>query len=325
MPITSLNFSLLGLSQNMKIKHVCFPLFLFCYIAIWMGNLLIMISVTCSQLNDQPMHFFFTYLALSDLCYTSTVTPKLVTDLLAESSTISSTDCMTQLFAMHFFRGLKSVSSPWQPLTAMWPLHCTIIMSRHRCCAMVSACRAGAFLHSFVQGLLTINLPFYGPDEIGHCFCYVYPLLKLACIDTYGVGILVVANAGMMGLVIFVVMTLSYIFTLYTIKAYPSETWYEALSTCSSHITVVVLFFVPILFIYIRPATMFPEDKMFSSTPSLLPCSTLWFTLSEIQRWRMPWGRCGAGNHFWLQGKSSESHFAFSLHILFNWYLLTLV
>ena len=129
-----------------------------------------------------------------------------------------------------------------------------------------------------------INLPFYGPDEIGHCFCYVYPLLKLACIDTYGVGILVVANAGMMGLVIFVVMTLSYIFTLYTIKAYPSETWYEALSTCSSHITVVVLFFVPILFIYIRPATMFPEDKMFSSTPSLLPCSTLWFTLSEIQR-----------------------------------------
>lgn len=71
-----------------------------------------------------------------------------------------------------------------------------------------------------------------------------------------------------------------YIGTLYLP---PSETWYEALSTCSSHITVVVLFFVPILFIYIRPATMFPEDKMFSSTPSLFPCSTLWFTLRNTE------------------------------------------
>ena len=53
-------------------------------------------------------------------------------------------------------------------------------------------------------------------------------------------------------------------YIIYTIKAYPSETWYEALSTCSSHITVVVLFFVPILFTYIRPATTFPEDKVFA-------------------------------------------------------------
>ncbi|XP_010836760.1 PREDICTED: olfactory receptor 4P4-like, partial [Bison bison bison] len=258
-------FILLGLSQNMKIKHVCFLLFLFCYIAIWMGNLLIMISITCSQLNDQPMYFFLNYLALSDLCYTSTVTPKLVTDLLAESSTISYTDCMAQLFAMHFFGGIEicilTVMAYDRYVAICRPLYYTIIMSRHRRYAMVSASCAGAFLHSFVQGLLTINLPFCGPNEIDHYFCDVYPLLKLACTDTYRVGILVVANAGMMGLVIFVVVMLSYILILYTIKAYPAESRYKALSTCSSHITVVVLFFVPILFIYIRPATTFPEDK----------------------------------------------------------------
>lgn len=82
--------------------------------------------------------------------------------------------------------------------------------------------------------------------------------------DTYGVGILVVANAGMMVLVIFVVVMLSYIFILYTIKAYPTESRYKALSTCSSLITVVVLVFVPILFIYIRTNTTFPEDKVFA-------------------------------------------------------------
>ena len=137
-------------------------------------------------------------------------------------------------------------------------------MTGQKCVAMIAASCTGGFLHSFGQFLLAIFLHYCGPNKIDHYFCDVYPLLKLACTDTYRVGILVVANAGMMGLVIFVVVMLSYILILYTIKAYPAESRYKALSTCSSHITVVFLFFVPILFIYIRPATTFPEDKVFA-------------------------------------------------------------
>nr|XP_010963300.1 LOW QUALITY PROTEIN: olfactory receptor 4P4-like [Camelus bactrianus] len=257
-------FILLGLSQNKKIKNVCFLLFLLCYIAIWMGNFLIMVSITCSQLNDQPMYFFLNSLALSDLCYTSTVTPKLVTDLLAESNVISYTGCMTQLFAMHFFGGIEVLiltGMAYNRYVAICqPLHYAVVMSRQRCYAVVTACCAGSFVHF----LLTINLPFCGPNEIDHYFCDVYPLLKLACTDTYRVGILVVANSGMMGLVTFVVLMLSYLLILSTVKAYPAESRGKALSTCSSHITVVVLFFVPVVFIYIRPATTLPEDKVFA-------------------------------------------------------------
>ncbi|XP_037377288.1 olfactory receptor 4P4-like [Talpa occidentalis] len=261
-------FILLGLSQNKRIKNFCFLLFLFCYIAIWMGNLLIMISITFSQLIDQPMYFFLNYLALSDLCYTSTVTPKMVTDLLAESNMISYTNCMAQLFTMHFFGGIEvfilTVMAYDRYVAICKPLHYMVIMNRHKCFTMVFTCCAGAFLHSFVQCLLTISLPFCGPNEIDHYFCDVYPLLKLACTDTYIVGILVVANSGMMGLVTFVVVMLSYCLILYTIRPYPAESRTKALSTCSSHVTVVVLFFVPVLFIYIRPAVTFPEDKVFA-------------------------------------------------------------
>ncbi|KAM6158352.1 olfactory receptor 4P4-like [Rhynchocyon petersi] len=261
-------FILLELSQNMKIKNLCFLLFLFCYIAIWFGNLLIIISILCSQLIDQPMYFFLNYLALSDLCYTSTVTPKLVTDLLEDRNTISFTNCMVQLFAMHFFGAIEIFL-----LTAMAydryvaickPLHYTIIMNRRKCNAMILACCAGGFLHSFVQCILTITLPFCGPNEIDHYCCDVYPLLKLACTDTYITGILVIANTGMVSLVTFVVLMLSYFFILYTIRVYPPKSRSKALSTCSSHITVVVIFFVPVLFIYIRPAATFPEDKVFA-------------------------------------------------------------
>ncbi|XP_012891971.1 PREDICTED: olfactory receptor 4P4-like [Dipodomys ordii] len=261
-------FILLGLSQNRKIRNLCFLLFLFCYVAIWLGNSLIIISITCSQLLDQPMYFFLNYLALSDLCYTSTVTPKLVTDLLLEMSTISYMSCMAQLFAMHFFGGIEililTVMAYDRYVAICKPLHYALIMSRQSCNTMVTACCVGAFLHSFVQCLLIIHLPFCGPNELDHYFCDVYPLLKLACTDTYRVGILVVANSGMMGLVTFVVLMLSYCLILYTVRVYPAESRSKALSTCTSHITVVVVFFVPVLFVYIRPATTFPEDKVFA-------------------------------------------------------------
>ena len=314
----------------MKIKHVCFLLFLFCYIAIWMGNLLIMVSITCSQLNDQPMYFILNYLALSDLCYTSTVTPKLVTDLLAESSPISYTACMVQLLSMHFFGGIEicvlTVMAYDRYVAICRPLHYISIMSRPRRYAMVSACYAGAFLHSFVQGLLTTNLPFCGPSEIDHYFCDVHLLLTLARTDTYRVGTLVVADAGVMGLVIFAVMMLSYVSILYTIKAYPTESRHKALSTCSSHITVVVLGFVPVLFIYIRPATTFPEDKVFALFYTIIApmFNPLIYTLRNAEMKNALRKVC-CQKLFLIARQSIWNHFASSLHILFKWYLLTLV
>ena len=77
-------FILLGLSQKKEFEILCFLLFLLCYIAILIGNLLVTISIASNQLMKQPMYFFLRHLSLADLCYTSTVTPKLIADLLAE-------------------------------------------------------------------------------------------------------------------------------------------------------------------------------------------------------------------------------------------------
>ncbi|KFO27889.1 olfactory receptor 4P4 [Fukomys damarensis] len=261
-------FILLGLSQKKEVEVLCFFLFVLCYAAIVTGNLLIMVSITGTPLVTQPMYFFLRYLALSDLCYTSTVTPKLITDLLATKKSISYSGCMTQLFTMHFFGGIEVFI-----LTAMAydryvaicrPLHYTVVMSRQRCDLLILASCVGGFLHSFGQFVLAIFLPYCGPNEIDHYFCDVYPLLKLACMDTSKIGFLVIANSGLMGLVIFVVLVMSYGVILYTVKSYSAESRRKALSTCSSHVTVVVLFFAPLLFIYIRPATTFPEDKVFA-------------------------------------------------------------
>ncbi|XP_032758030.1 olfactory receptor 4P4-like [Rattus rattus] len=261
-------FLLLGFSQTKEIQIICFVLFLLCYIAILFGNLLIIISVTCSHLLNQPMYFFLSYLALSDLCYTSTVTPNLIINLVATRKSISYNGCMTQLFTMHFFGGIEVfilTGMAYDRYVAICkPLHYTIIMNRQKCDAVIVASCAGGFLHSFGQFLLAVFLPYCGPNEIDHYFCDVYPLLKLACTDTRKIGFLVIANSGLMGLVTFLVLLISYAVILYTVRSYSTENRRKALSTCSSHVTVVVLFFAPLLFIYIRPATTLPEDKVFA-------------------------------------------------------------
>ena len=66
-----------------------------------------------------------------------------------------------------------------------------------------------------------------------------------------------------MGLVIFVVLMTSYILISYNMHAYSAESCHKALSTCSSHITVVILFVTPVIFVYSRPATTLPKDKVF--------------------------------------------------------------
>ncbi|XP_057585893.1 olfactory receptor 4P4-like [Hippopotamus amphibius kiboko] len=278
---------LFGLSQNKNIEILCFVLFLFCYIAIWMGNLLIMISITCSPLIDQPMYFFLNY--LSKLCYTSTVMPELMTDLLAERKTISYNNCMTQLFICHFLRGIEIfilTGMAYDHYMAICKhLHYTIIMSRQKCSAIIIVCCTGGLIHSASQFLLTIFLLFCGPNEIYHYICDVYALLKLACTDMYGIGLLVVFNSGLIALVTFVILMVSYFLILHTIRDYPAESRTKALSTCSSHKTVVDLFFVPVLFIYIRPAETFPEDKLVALFYTIIApmFNSLIFTLRNLE------------------------------------------
>ncbi|XP_012512323.1 PREDICTED: olfactory receptor 4P4-like [Propithecus coquereli] len=261
-------FILLGLSYDQNIQIFCFALFFFCYVALLVGNLLILVSIGCTPLFHQPMYYFLSHLSSVDICYTSSVTPKLIGDLLAGTKTISYDNCMLQVFAMHFFGNTEVFI-----LTAMAfdryvaickPLHYMIIMNRTKCNLLVFAAWAGGAIHSLPQLSMTIRLPFCGPNEIDHYFCDIFPLLKVACTNTYVTGVLVVANSGMVALVTFVVLFVSYVIILFTLRNHSAEGRRKALSTCGSHITVVVLFFAPSIFAYLRPPMTFREEKVFA-------------------------------------------------------------
>ncbi|NXI54601.1 OR4S2 protein, partial [Chloroceryle aenea] len=273
-------FVLRGLTQDKTVAKLCFSIFLAFYVTILLGNLLIIITIkTMEQLNS-PMYFFLSYLSFIDIAYSTITAPKLIHDLLLEKKTISFAGCIAQLFAEHFF-GCTEIFL----LTAMAydrciaickPLHYTTIVTKPVCGWLVVASWVGGFVHSVVQTLLAIQLPFCGPNEIDHYFCDVHPLLKLACTDTYIISVSVAANSGVISLISFVVLVVSYAVILVSLRTRSSEGRLKAFYTCTSHILVVVLFLGPCIFIYMRPSTTFSADKMVSVfytiiTPMLNP------------------------------------------------------
>ncbi|XP_078496702.1 olfactory receptor 4E2-like [Lissotriton helveticus] len=262
------NFLLMGLIQNPRLQTVLFFIFLLFYIATLFGNLLIMMTVNADSSLQSPMYFLLSNLSFIDLCYPSITTPKMLVDLISRNKSISFSGCISQIFFFHHFACaeifLLTVMAFDRYIAICNPLRYTVIMSRFVCNLLVLACWVGGAVHSSVQTYLVMALPFCGPNEVDHFFCDLLPLLSLACSDSYITGLLIVSNSGLIALVCFLLLLVSYTSILLTVRKCSAEGKQKALSTCAAHFTVVTIFFGPSIFIYSRPSTTLPMDKIIS-------------------------------------------------------------
>ncbi|XP_072483734.1 olfactory receptor 4P4-like [Notamacropus eugenii] len=261
-------FILLGLLMKKEMKTMCFVILLACYLTILLGNSVIFITIISSHLMQQPMYYFLWHLSFMDPCFTSTIVPRLTRDLIVTRKAISYNYCMTQLFTSHLLGGVEMfilVSMSFDRYVAICkPLHYMTIVNRQRCNMLILLAWVVAFWHPIAQLLMILRLPFCGPNQIDHYMYDSKPLLKLACTDTQVDSILVIANTGMVVLATFLVLLASYIIILYNLREHSSEGRREALSTCASHVMVVVLFLIPCISTYIPPTNFVNNDKVFS-------------------------------------------------------------
>ncbi|XP_044116212.1 olfactory receptor 4A15-like [Neovison vison] len=273
-------FVLLGLTQDPEGQKVLFVPFLLIYVVTIVGNLLIIVTIMASRSLHSPMYFFLAYLSFIDAIYSTVIAPKMIVDLLYEKKTISFQACMTQVFLDHLLAGaeviLLVVMAYDRYVAICKPLHYLIIMNQRTCVLMLLVAWTGGFLHSMVQFLFIYQLPFCGPNVIDNFVCDMYPLLKLACTNTYLIGVSMIANGGAICTGIFFILLVSYGVILHSLKTHGLDGKHKAFHTCASHITVVILFFVPCIFLYARPNSTFPIDKFMTVvltfiTPMLNP------------------------------------------------------
>ncbi|XP_017379706.1 olfactory receptor 10G8-like [Cebus imitator] len=260
-------FILMGLPHAPVLDAPLFGIFLVVYVLTVLGNLLILLVIRVDSHLHTPMYYFLTNLSFIDMWFSTVTVPKMLMTLVSPSGrAISFHSCVAQLYFFLFLGStecfLYTVMSYDRYLAISYPLRYTSMMSGSTCALLATGTWLSGSLHSAVQTTLTFHLPYCGPNQIQHYFCDAPPILKLACADTLAIEIVIFVTVGIVGLSCFLLIVLSYVSIVGSIlRIRTSEGKRRAFQTCASHCIVVLCFFGPGLFIYLKPGSRKAVDE----------------------------------------------------------------
>ncbi|XP_075389613.1 olfactory receptor 13A1-like [Tenrec ecaudatus] len=255
-------FILQGFSETPQLQASLFGLFLTLYSVALCSNSLFVTTIIFSSGLHTPMYFFLVNLAVLDVACACTVVPKLLETLVAGKRTISYKGCMTQMFFLSW-----SVAAEVLLFTAMaydryvaicQPLHYSTLMSPRVCAMLAGAVWSISVLGAGVNTCLMLSLTFCGPNVIHHFFCEIPPLLLLSCSSTYVNDIMTIVADIFFAVFNFLLTMVSYGFIISTIlKIRTAEGKRRAFSTCSSHLTVVTMYYSTVIYTYLSPGSSY--------------------------------------------------------------------
>ncbi|XP_007489478.2 olfactory receptor 24-like [Monodelphis domestica] len=259
-------FFLLGLSEKPEQQPLLFAIFLCMYLITVTGNLLIIVAIGSDSHLHTPMYFFLSNLSFVDLCLATNTVPKMLANIQSKTKSISYVCCLTQMYFFHFFGIVDSVLiavMAYDRFVAIChPLHYTTIMSPRLCGLLVGGPWAFSSLISLAHTLLMSRLYFCASTELPHFFCDLTPLLRLSCSDTTVNKILVLIVGGMVIVTPFLCILASYARIVVAILKVPSAGGRKkAFSTCSSHLSVVALFYGTTIGVYLSPSSIHTAVK----------------------------------------------------------------
>ncbi|XP_006877821.1 PREDICTED: olfactory receptor 13G1-like [Chrysochloris asiatica] len=259
-------FMILGLTRNPEIQGILFVVFLCIYLLAFLGNMLIVIVIIYNNTLHTPMYVLLLALAIVDIICTTTIIPKMLWIMLTSQKTISYRGCMSQLYFFTWSLGAEMVlftAMAYDRYVAIcFPLHYSTIMNRCMCVALLSIVMAIAVTNSWVHTGLILKLNFCGPNAIDHFFCEIPPLLALSCSPVRLNEVMVYVADIILAVGDFTLTCISYGFIIAAILAIrTAEGKKKAFSTCSSHLIVVSLYYSPVIYTYIRPASSYTFDK----------------------------------------------------------------
>uniref|UniRef100_A0A8C5KDZ6 Olfactory receptor family 13 subfamily E member 8 n=1 Tax=Jaculus jaculus TaxID=51337 RepID=A0A8C5KDZ6_JACJA len=269
-------YILLGLQEHPSPETALFMLCLGIYCMTLLGNLLLVGPIVLDPRLHSPMYFLLSNLSRIDICGTSSSMPLMLVNFLEAQKAIS---FLSGALRMYLTLALGARVIALAVMAYDWyvaicqPLRYSELVSGAVCTRMAS--------------ILVWHLPFCGHDVINHFFCEILAVLKLACGDISLNALTLMEATAVLSLTPFLLICLSYIFTLVAILRVPSAAGqHKAFSTCSAHLTVVLVVYGAISFLYLKPKAKDPSmDKSITLfygavAPSL---STLIYSLRNME------------------------------------------
>ncbi|XP_059125486.1 olfactory receptor 1468-like [Peromyscus eremicus] len=249
-------FLLVGLPIPPEHQHLFYALFLAMYLTTVLGNLIIVILIQLDSHLHTPMYSFLSNLSFSDLCFSSVTMPKLLQNMQSQVPSIPYAGCLTQMYFFLFFADLESfllVAMAYDLYVAIcFPLHYTSIMSPKLCVSLVLLSWVLTTFHAMLHTLLMARLSFREDNVIPHFFCDMSALLKLSCSDTHVNELVIFITGGLVLVIPFVLILVSYARIVATILKVPSaQGIHKAFSTCGSHLSVVSLSYGTVIGLYL--------------------------------------------------------------------------
>ncbi|XP_039078477.1 olfactory receptor 2A12-like [Hyaena hyaena] len=261
---------LVGFSNHPKTEMPFFFLFSVVYLVNLFGNTVLIILVVIDSCLQTPMYFFLCHLAFLNIFYTTTVVPKMLFNLLAPKKVISYDLCLAQTYISLLMGAAECIILAIMALdryvAICYPLRYLLIMNWSMCVQLAVGAWTISFFASVVPLYFTM-LPLCGPYIVDHIFCEVPVLLHMFCADTSLQETMMVIGACGTLLLPFLLITLSYLRILVAVMRMQSaEGRKKAFSTCSSHLTVVTIYYGTGMFMYMRPKSLYSAegDKLIS-------------------------------------------------------------
>ncbi|OCT90215.1 olfactory receptor 1-like [Xenopus laevis] len=255
---TKNDFHLLAFSCSGEFQPFLFIGLLIIYLTAVLGNMMIIVLVCLVSQLHTPMYFFLCNLAVQDIIFISSFLPKLMTIIITGDNSISFPSCITQMFLFTFCISidifLLATMAYDRYVAICIPLRYYLIMNPRVCVLLVTMAWILFIPNSVCYTFLLSGLSFCKSRELDHIFCELKKFLEISCSDTSHIKQMMSLEIPFVAILPFLLILTSYVYVITTIiKFRTSAARFKAFSSCSSHLTVVLLLFGTSIGIYIKP------------------------------------------------------------------------
>ncbi|XP_075717781.1 olfactory receptor-like protein OLF3 [Rhinoderma darwinii] len=272
-------FILLGFSKDLTVNIFLFVLFLVLYLVTVFGNILIMSLILATRHLHTPMYFFLCVLSLVDLSMSTSVVPRLLMDLFSSQRSISLGACAIQFYNILLMSGteclLLALMAYDRYIAICLPLHYVVLMRWSICYSLTALVWIMSFIIFIIPAVL-MPMDLCYPNQINHFMCEVLAVIQLACDDIILSEIVMFVTCFIALFLPFVFIIVSYVCIISSVLKIHSTGRSKAFSTCTSHITVVILFYGPAMIVYFGPSSQYSTNQgKYLSLFSYIICPSL--------------------------------------------------